>query len=343
MENEYFDSEPEPGGSRHPLIGVWEAKVRAGHPPSTVQVRRPREAFGYGPPELFVRFAGTEDVTGPVAWDLALDEWLVATGVRALSPSDEALRASFRLEARLIPLVEDWGDGYFNAVLVRVVRAGPYGKQPQLRGVLERIHTSNPHDSGDLNQRERLLKDPIKRVAQELSTGLSYSRESAIDLLEGAIVRYLDRRFHVSERRNLFSEPAIEFTDEKIGALAVAAALAKVLQASGTDTSSYFRDAVRNIEAGDRHSIGANWPVLEKQVAKVQPSILASIAARDAIVEASAEKLSGASEAAIRFACTLIASAVGGDAETYRKTWGQVPQKLRGLGQGGGQDPNQGL
>jgi len=131
-----------------------------------VEVTRERGAFGFGPAKIVVDFldaAGTIERQDDADWDVALDAWLVEQGARAGSVENE------RLRRRPQPLLRELGDSYFNSLLVRVLKDGPYADHPEVG--------------------PRACSTPV---------------DEAAEILAGAIAMYLDERFHLTERQRLF-------------------------------------------------------------------------------------------------------------------------------------------
>lgn len=206
MTNRYFDEPRAP--AEHPRLRAWSAYLRAANVVrAEVDVRRAREAFGFGEATLYVDFvnaSGVPERQESAAWEEDLDVWLVAQGVRARSPEVETLRTMLRLRDRLYRLLFKYGDGYFNALVVHVVKNGPLADDESVRKVLANLHANKPYDGGTLAQRVEEADAVLTRTAHELTGKLKYERPDAERILADAVAMYLDERFHVTERLRIF-------------------------------------------------------------------------------------------------------------------------------------------
>jgi hypothetical protein len=99
------------------------------------------------------------------------------------------------------PIATRFGDGYFNSVLVYLLRQGPFADHSALAETLGSIH-EYPAAGGSKGDCEELIDHELGVAAQELM-GLYADRTVAEDILAGAITQYLDDRFHVTDRRLL--------------------------------------------------------------------------------------------------------------------------------------------
>lgn len=198
--NKYFD---EPGSApEHPRIRAWSS-YKNNSSRIELEIRRQREGLAYLPTRIFVTFYGADGVPrlDETEWDLELDSWLVQEHVKAKDEGNEKLRFSLRLKAAFRPIAIRFGDGYFNSVLVYLLRGGPFANHPALAQVLGEIHEYEA-GGGSKFDCEELIDYEIKVVARELMA-LYANRAEAEAILAGAIAQYLDDRFRVTERRML--------------------------------------------------------------------------------------------------------------------------------------------
>lgn len=328
MDNKYFTNEPS-GATRHPRIRSWDALARGG-PPPVMSVQRERQALGFGPTLLHVEFS---DSSGhvvhaeDVAWHSSLDDWLVQRGARAQPPANEVLRFSFRLRAGFEPLWTEWGDTYFNAVLVHTIGRGPFAAEPRVGTMLSRVYAPTPRGDGSLTARVADVDAVLIGAAHELVGPLRYDQPSAESILAGALATYLDERFHVTDRTRLFGTSSSALSAKKMAALAFADALERVLRAStGRAPSAYFRGAVENIRVGDDVSVDVNWQVIVDSIGRALPEGFIPTEVKDDVRAALERKLAGHDPEVVTSACSLLARTIGGDAETYRRMWGRLPR-----------------
>ena len=113
-----------------------------------------------------------------VPWDDDLNAGLILLKVKSVSPEQEAERFALGLRAAMRRIEREFGDGYFNAVLVELIKesrsdrypeiaevmryAHANGAPPRKRG-LRQIHDLSRTDSG-CDQRAGEGADPRSRV-----------------------------------------------------------------------------------------------------------------------------------------------------------------------------------
>lgn len=328
MTSKYF-REPK-SGPPNPRIRTWQAYRAQAGGLVRVNVWREREAIGYGPPMFLVEFldpAGNVKHHDEAPWKVDLDDWLVEQGYQAASAHDEALRYSFRMRGRFEPLWQSWGDGYFNSLLVKTVQEGPYTTDLRVRAVLGSIREDPPARSARLGEQLEEVESVFYVLAGELVKQLHYDEGTAEKILIGAIVTYLDDRFHVGDRRRLFGSRGAPLTAKKIAALALADVLAHVLRVeTGNSPSAYFFGAVQNIDRGDDVSVDVNWPIIDREIGNALPQGYIPTEIKDAIRIGLEKALAAHDPEVVDEACELLAITPGGDAATYRRTWGKLPR-----------------
>jgi hypothetical protein len=199
--NKYFD---EPGPApEHPRIRAWRSyKNNASR--VELEIRRRSEGLSYLPTSMFVRFYSADGVISHLdetEWDLELDSWLVAEHVKATNADNEKLRFSLRLKAAFRPIVIRFGDGFFNSVLIYLLRGDPFANHQALAQVLGEIHEYEATGGSKIDC-EELIDYEIKVIARDLMC-LYADRAVAEEILAGAIAQYLDDRFHITEGRLL--------------------------------------------------------------------------------------------------------------------------------------------
>jgi hypothetical protein len=202
--NKYFDeSAPVP---EHPRIRAWRSyKNLPAVNHVELEIRRQREGLTYLPTRMFVTFydpAGAIFRQDEAEWELELDSWLVKEHVKAKDEDNEKLRFALRLKVALRPIAARFGDGYFNSVLVYLLRGGPFGGREPLAQVLDAIFEYKSAGGSRLDC-EQLIDYEIGVAARELLSLYDNNRALAEDILIGAITQYLDDRFHVTDRRQL--------------------------------------------------------------------------------------------------------------------------------------------
>jgi hypothetical protein len=195
--------------SLHPLLRNWKARLAEPGTSATLEVCRPETEFGSPQPEMNLQFTRHGNLLPPetVPWDDDLNTGLIQLGVRAITPEQEAERFALGLRAAMRKAEREFGDGYFNAVLVELLKDSDLTSHAEIADVLKHAYANRPHREGGAFDRyticRELIADAIGGRAHELTGPLHYSQEEAKRILVSALARYLDERFSVSSRRRL--------------------------------------------------------------------------------------------------------------------------------------------
>jgi hypothetical protein len=204
--DDFFAPKAEPA---HPRLREWKRRLAPESASASLEVFRPKGAFGQGRPEMQVHFkeAGRPTQLDTVSWDDDLNAGLIRLGVKSVSPEQEAKRFALGLRAAMKKAGREFGDGYFNAVLVDLIKESDLTRHREIAEVMQYAYATAPHREGGAFDRyticRELIADAISGRARELTQNLGYSQEEAKGILVSAIARYLDERFSVSSRREL--------------------------------------------------------------------------------------------------------------------------------------------
>ena len=191
----------------HPRLRDWKRRLGQTNISASLEVYRPKGEFGQGRPEMYVQFmmSGNPTHLDTVPWDDDLNAGLIGLKVKSPSLEQEAERFSLGLHAAMRGIEREFGDGYFNAVLVELIKDSDLGRYPEIGEVLRYAYANAPHREGGAFDRyticRELIADAISGRAKELTSDLGYNREDAKRILISALADYLDARFSVSSRR----------------------------------------------------------------------------------------------------------------------------------------------
>jgi hypothetical protein len=101
----------------------------------------------------------------------------------------------------------EFGDGYFNAFLVDLIKDSDLIGHAPIAEVMKYASANAPHREGGPYDRyticRELIAEAIGGLAKELKDVLGYSAAEAKDILVSALARYLDERFSVNHRQAL--------------------------------------------------------------------------------------------------------------------------------------------
>jgi hypothetical protein len=188
----------------HPRLRNWKARLDKGAR-ATLEVYRPEGILGQSRPEMNLQFIeGTNlQPIETVPWDDDLNAGLLELHVRAVNPEQEAERFALGLRATMRKAEREFGDGYFNAVLIDLLKDSDLTSNPRLAEVLKYTVANPPSREGrGYTFCREMITGAIRGRAQELTGPLKYSEDEAKHILVAALARYLDQRFSVSTRRH---------------------------------------------------------------------------------------------------------------------------------------------
>src|SRR5204863_1540267 len=166
---------------------------------------------GQAAPELHLQVTqdGNLQPLESVPWDPDLNTGLIQLGVRASNPGQELRRFALGLRAAMQKAVREFGDGYFNAVLLELLTDSDLTRYPEIADVLRHAHANRPSHDGNGARSYALCREMIAEAisgrARELIGPLRYTEEEAKRILVLALAKYLDERFSVSARARLGS------------------------------------------------------------------------------------------------------------------------------------------
>jgi hypothetical protein len=193
----------------HPRLRHWRTRLADADTSATLEVFRPVTELGPLQPEIHVQFRKNGHLLPleTMPWDDDLNAGLIhqmPKPMRAGTPEQEAERFALGLRAAFRKAEREFGDGYFNSVLVSFVENSEFLNYPEVAQVLKYTHSKAPSREGpDYSNCREMIEDAISGRAVELIGPLGYTNEEARKILISALARYLDDRFSVSHRRRL--------------------------------------------------------------------------------------------------------------------------------------------
>lgn len=201
MSNRFFEDEIE---AVHPTARAWLERIRQGQK-ATFTLWRKRDGLTFKPAKIYVAFetpSGKEQEHDD--WDVDINEALVREGVPAESPENEAQRLSLMLRYWFSKPEERFGPGFFEAVLVDVLRGPEFSAKAPITNRLQRVHTTPPSTEGySYGECKEAIEGIIKKAARALTYDLKYPKDKGESIHADALGQYLDERFHITERQML--------------------------------------------------------------------------------------------------------------------------------------------
>jgi hypothetical protein len=204
--DDYFNGESDWEG--HPKLRFWsQYSKRPEVGEARFELRRPRQGLTFRPAKIDMHFydrTGDEVHCDFEEWDDDLNTGLVRRGIRAITPENEQERFALALRAAFRKPVYRFGEGYFNSVLIAHLRNSPFASYPAVDEVLRQVTASPPEiRSQSYSDCSDMIDLAIRGRAHELLRDLHYERNQAEEILAGALARYIDERFSVTNRRVL--------------------------------------------------------------------------------------------------------------------------------------------
>ncbi len=201
--DEFYKSSDE--APSHPRLRDWARRLEQDGTMAEVELYRPGTALGLAQTEMNLQFTenGRKQPLETFAWDDELNAGLIQLGIKAADVEHESDRFALALRGAFRKAVREFGDGYFNAVLVTFIRGSVLAQFEAIKDVLEYLPNTPPEETKSSKLCRELIAAEISARARELTAKLRYDRSDADKILVGAISRYLDERFTVSIRRGL--------------------------------------------------------------------------------------------------------------------------------------------
>jgi hypothetical protein len=190
----------------HPTVRLWRSWIEAAKGcEARVELHRPRDVIGFKPAKLYFYVLNAQSKpihSGQDDWDPDLNRALVRLGVRAMTPENEGQRFSLSLAEALSKPENRYGDGFFNSVLVEVVKEIDFSDFPRMAEILKHVVALEPNRmSPSYSDCREMIVQAIGNQGRELREHLGYAEDEATRILSNALANYLDERFSVTNRR----------------------------------------------------------------------------------------------------------------------------------------------
>lgn len=183
----------------HPKLRAWGPLLVANPGRSECEIVRKREGFGFQPARLYLHVQQAESgqpLTEEAGWDETLNNYLLEHGVRATTEENEALRFHLTLRDSLQKVEARYGEGYFNAVLLEVLKSG-FEFDPAIQRILEQTGPGNPSHGRAYSDAVAMVEGAVRECARLLLERLKYPREAGENILSKALGVYLEERFSI--------------------------------------------------------------------------------------------------------------------------------------------------
>jgi len=195
-------------GESRPLIRLLDVhQEKPEFCEAKVEILRPRAALGFEPARLSLQFFNMEDKmydykTEP--WDAELNDAFLCRKIRAINESNEIQRFGLAVGAAFQRPENRYGDGFFSAVLMRVVDQSPFAFMAPVQQLRPHISANKPYDGGDSSDDCRaMIQAVLQERWDELRETLGYDKQVAERILAGALAYFLDERFSITDGRKL--------------------------------------------------------------------------------------------------------------------------------------------
>lgn len=202
----YF--EPSDDEEIHPKLRYWRSLLESGRATRAVcDFWRKRQGLSFLPARIYVFFfdaAGEPVDKDQHDWDPELNQELLGLGVRARDAKNEGERMGMMFGVLFEGVRIDFGEGFFNAVLLEQLHTSGLAALPPVAAVLTDIPSPSPlGDSPQHAACARAVDGVLSGAANVLTKRLGYSRDEATVILGLAMAYFLDERFSITNRRQL--------------------------------------------------------------------------------------------------------------------------------------------
>ena len=174
----------------HPLIRLLDVQhQKPEFGAAKVQIIRPRAALSFEPAQLSLQFFDKQDRMYDYkteAWDAELNEALLDRRIRATDESNEIQRFGLVLDAALQHPENRYSDGFFSAVLMRVIDQSPFARMDPVRELRPHISTNRPYEDGhSAEDCSVMIQAALQDRWLQLRRDLSYDKTEAERILAG--------------------------------------------------------------------------------------------------------------------------------------------------------------
>ncbi len=199
--------QPPPTRPLHGRVQFWADKASGVGGRVEVEFERRRDGLSFRPASFLVYVVGADGVRlscDREPWDEDVNDDLVTIGATAETPANEAERTGYALKFKLERDEVRYGDGYFNSVLVLLLRQLGFEEVPSVKRCLDRIAVGTPSTSSStFSDCMRDIRATLAGVGSRLTVDLEYTNDDAEGILADAVAYYLDERFHVTNRERM--------------------------------------------------------------------------------------------------------------------------------------------
>jgi len=189
----------------HPRLRHWAARIKSGAT-AVLELYQPATALGEVQTDIALHFKARDvpDSLEVCDWDDDLNAGLIALRVRAADSTNETARFALGLRAAMRKTTREFGDGFFNSVLLELVNESDLSRHAAIAEVVRHAHANAPYREGrSYDPCRDMIADAISGRMYELKNELGYPPTEARDILVSSLACYLDERFSVSSRKRL--------------------------------------------------------------------------------------------------------------------------------------------
>ena len=136
-------------------------------------------------------------------WSAELNSGLIQMEIRAEDDKTEAFRFALTLRDSMEDIEKRHGNGFFNSVLVDLLRESGLDEDKDIREMLDEAVVNPTNRSGGYEICRDSIALAIRGRAKELTGPLGYNEAEAKAILNKAIAMYIDDRFSVTSRRQM--------------------------------------------------------------------------------------------------------------------------------------------
>ena len=187
----------------HPLLRIIAEEIAIGIE-YQVDIQSESYLVGLNQVKIFVQIASQPgQLPTEYAWSSEINLGLIQLKVRAVDVSTESVRFALTLRDSMQEIETRHGNGFFNSVLVDLLKESGLDKEESIREILQEAVVNPPSRSGGYQICRESIALAIRGRARELTQILGYTEVEAKAILVRSIEMYIDDRFSVTSRRRM--------------------------------------------------------------------------------------------------------------------------------------------
>lgn len=194
----------------HPRFKLWrkdiqDIKGKGGSP--QIWIERNADVLGFKPAKIVLDLLDKDGVMvrrDVDDWDIDLNQALVNIELKAGDKDNESVRLLLALTDTLSKVEVRFGDGYFSAVFIDLIKEIDFSEYPKVGEIIKFSTALNPDkNSRNYSDCRNMIEAALHKEIGDLRDKLKYEENDVNNIFVDALVQFVDERFSVTNRRRL--------------------------------------------------------------------------------------------------------------------------------------------